>query len=259
MIGDRGALLACVGLIGSLVLPGQAAAIPNNAIGSKQVKPDSLKGSDIFNGTIKGIDIAAETITGEDVMDDTLTGADIDESSLKMLPFAESSSFAGSPLFDVVRDGNAGPAISARITSQAQSSSPAIQAFSERGAGLEARSGSETNFANAVNALATGVNGGFGVSAESLHGGGIRAEGNPGILAISGSGASGDAIQIGQGYLKLPIFLADPPAEDCNNTSEIGRVAIRIDFEGTPDAPNLDHFVVCVDNNTPTGAAWKGL
>ena len=59
-----------------------AATLPNNSVGSAQVKNNSLIGADIKDNTLTGTDVKDSSLTGTDIKNGSLTGSDVKSRSL---------------------------------------------------------------------------------------------------------------------------------------------------------------------------------
>ncbi|WP_068398985.1 hypothetical protein [Kribbia dieselivorans] len=59
-----------------------AATLPNNSVGSAQVKNNSLIGADIKDNTLTGADVKDSSLTGTDIKNGSLTGSDVKSRSL---------------------------------------------------------------------------------------------------------------------------------------------------------------------------------
>lgn len=102
-------IIACIALF--VAMGGVSYGFATGAVGTREIKNESLRGTDIRNGTlttkdirnneIRGADIRNSTIGGRDVALDTLGGNDIKESTLGQVP--DSSRLGGLDAASFVR------------------------------------------------------------------------------------------------------------------------------------------------------------
>ena len=72
-----------------------ATILPNNSVGSKQLKPSAVVSRDIAARAVTHSKIAANAITGSQVVPGSLSGADIDLATLGQVPSAAVAGSAG--------------------------------------------------------------------------------------------------------------------------------------------------------------------
>lgn len=82
-------VIATIALFASLGGGAVAALrVPDNSVGTKQLKHNAVTGAKVRNGSLTGADVKAGSLTGADVKPGSLTGEDIKSGSLtpEMLP-----------------------------------------------------------------------------------------------------------------------------------------------------------------------------
>lgn len=88
--------IACIALFVALGGTGYAAIVlPQNSVGTKQLKPGAVTSQDIRDNTIRSGDVRNNTLLGRDIRADTLGRREIKESTLGTVPRANAAETLG--------------------------------------------------------------------------------------------------------------------------------------------------------------------